>query len=123
MLLKLTCELPIAPFVGEEPKKCPGGDLNSHRDLTPQRILSPVWVFNSILIDVKFYQWVTTNFAFLKTLPKHQSVQKVSNNLLPEAGLEPAQRFNSPTDFKSVVSAIPPLGHDFLMCCISFFFL
>ena len=23
-------------------KKCPRGDLNSHRDLTPQRILSPV---------------------------------------------------------------------------------
>ena len=29
---------------------------------------------------------------------------------LPEAGLEPAQGVNSPTDFKSVVSAIPPLG-------------
>ena len=31
---------------------------------------------------------------------------------MPEAGLEPARRFNSPLDFKSSASAIPPLGHE-----------
>jgi hypothetical protein len=56
---------------------------------------------------------ITLVARFIRAQGYHTGCRRsvcASENMVPEVGVEPTRGFNAPKDFKSFVSAIPPLG-------------